>query len=187
MKILVIGGGSGIGKMVVDYFTPNSRNVSRSTGFNIMNEKSREEIVEISLEYDAVLNHAFTGEMSQYIMLRDLYQGWKKAGHDGYIFHTGTYSTYSMQWNVNSSYPDVKISSDELARKISKQCENNKVKFRCTNIRPGMLDTEKSREKPHWKGHGVTGFDFSRVIEFLYNLPKDLCVPQIVMAAKNDD
>ena len=187
MKILVIGGAKGIGKDVVDYFAPNSMNVSKSTGHNIMILEHRVAIANLSLEYDAVLNHAYTGDMSQYHMLRLLYQTWYNEGKDGYIFHTGTYSTYSMQWNVNSQYPDIKISSDELARKISKRCENNKAKFRCTNIRPGMLDTEKSRLKPHWKGNGVRGKDFAKLIEYLYNLPEDLCVPQIVLAAKNDD
>ena len=185
MKILVIGGAKGIGKDVVEYFAPNSRNVSISTGHDIRDEKIRRTIANISLEYDAVLNHAYCGDMSQYYMLKEIYDVWKTAMHDGYIFHTGTYSTYSMQWNINSSYPDIKGASDELARKISKQCENNKVRFRCTNLRPGMLDTPKSREKDHWKGNGVMGVDFARTIEFLYDLP--LCVPHIVLAAKNDD
>jgi len=187
MKILVIGGAKGIGKDVVEYFAPNSRNVSLSTGHDIKYPKTRRTIANISLEYDAVLNHAYCGDMSQYYMLTELYHVWDTAKHDGYIFHTGTYSTYSMQWNVNSPYPDIKRSSDELARKISKRCENNKTNFRCTNIRPGMLDTPKSRTKPHWKGNGVKGEDFAKLIEYLYNMPEDLCVPQVVLAAKNDD
>jgi len=186
MKILVIGGGSGIGKDVVDYFAPDSANASRSTGYNIMDPDSRRDIADMSLEYDAVLNHAYTGDMSQYMMLKLLYAFWNKEKKSGYIFHTGTYSTYSMQWNVDSTYPDIKGASDELARKISKRCENNKTNFRCTNIRPGMLDTEKSRAKPHWKGNGVRGKEFCQLIEFLYNLPDDLCIPQIVLEGKND-
>ncbi|MHA1872620.1 MAG: hypothetical protein ACTSVB_00790 [Candidatus Heimdallarchaeaceae archaeon] len=187
MKILVIGGADGIGKDVVEYFAPDSRNVSRSTGYDINNKEMRSEIALISLSYDAVLNNANSASLSQYFMLKELYDIWNKNNHKGYIFHTGTYSTYSMQWNVNSSYPDFKSSSDELARKISKRCENNKVPFRCTNLRPGMLDTPKSREKDHWKGNGVRGEDFAKIIDFLYQLPEDLCIPQIVMAAKNDD
>ncbi|MHA1817070.1 MAG: hypothetical protein ACTSX1_13800 [Candidatus Heimdallarchaeaceae archaeon] len=188
MKILVIGGGwAGIGKDVVDYFAPDSFNASKSNGFDITIPEDRREIARKSLSMDAVLNHAYTGDMSQYYMLKELYTTWVNEKKKGYLFHTGTYSTYSMQWNVNSSYPDIKGASDELARKISKRCENNKTNFRCTNIRPGMLDTAKSRLKPHWKGSGVRGDDFARIIEFLYNLPEDLCIPQIVMAAKNDD
>ena len=187
MKILVIGGGSGIGREVIDYFAPDSFNASRSNGFNITIPEDRIEIAEKSLSMDAVLNHAYTGDMSQYYMLKALYDVWSKANHKGYLFHTGTYSTYSMQWNINSPYPDIKGASDELARKISKRCENNKVPFRCTNIRPGMLDTEKSRQKPHWKGNGIRALEFCKLIEFLYNLPEDVCVPHIVLAGKNDD
>ena len=149
-------------------------------------EETIKEMAMISLGFDVVVNHAYTGNMSQYFMLRELYQIWYGEKKRGYIFHTGTQSTYSMQWNVNDPYPDLKISSDELARKISKVCENNKTNFRCTNIRPAMLDTEKSRLKPHWQGNGVRGKDFIKIIEFLYRLPEDLCISQIVLAAKND-
>jgi len=186
MKVLVIGGGSGIGKYVVDYFSPDSFNASRTTGYDIRKKEDVERISELSLEYDVVLNHAYTGDMSQYRMLYRLYQVWEKANKRGYIFHTGTYSTYSMQWNVDSDYPDLKMACDELCRKISKRCENNKVPFRCTNIRPGMLDTEKSRKKPHWAGNGIRGEQFAQLIDYFYNLPDDLCIPQIVLEARKD-
>jgi len=187
MKILVIGGGKGTGKDVVDYFAPNSKNVSLSTGYNIRNPNRRREIAEMSLEYEAVLNHAYCGEMSQYMMLRQLYNHWKDADHEGYIFHTGTYSTYSINWDPDSNYTDMKKASDELLKKMSKKCENNKHKFRCTNLRPAMLDTPKSRLKPHWEGTGVTGEDFAKIIEFLFNNVTDgLCVPEIVLSQKHD-
>ena len=152
MRVLVIGGAQGLGRDVVEYFAPDSRNVSLSTGHDIRDENTRRTIANISLEYDAVLNHAYCGDMAQYMMLRELYNVWKTASHVGYIFHTGTYSTYTINWNPNSNYTDMKMASDELAKKISKQCENNKVPFRPTNLRPGMLDTKKSRQKPHWEG-----------------------------------
>ena len=186
MKILVIGGAKGVGNDIVKYFYPDSRSVSLSSGYDIRNELHRIQISGMSVEFDAVLNNAYCGDMAQYIMLKQIYNEWINEDHDGYIFHMGTYSTYSVNWNPNSSYTDMKLASDELAKKISKQCENNKHKFRCTNLRPGMLDTPKSREKPHWEGNGISGLVMAKTIEFLYNLPKDICIPQIVMQAKHD-
>jgi len=186
MKILVIGGGQGTGKDVVEYFAPDSRNVSLSTGYNIKDEKVRRTIANISLEYNVVLNHAYCGDMSQYMMLKELYKVWKNAKHIGYIFHTGTYSTYSINWNPESNYTDMKKASDELSKKISKQCENNILPFKITNLRPGMLDTKKSRLKPHWEGNGFKGIDFAKLIEYLYNLPWDICIPEIVVQTKHD-
>lgn len=186
MKTLVIGGGEGIGKEVVDYFAPNSLNMSRRTGNDITNPISRETIAEMSLDFDAVLNHAYCGDMSQWHMLKKLYEVWRDANKKGYIFHTGSYSTYTINWNPDSSYTDLKKASDELARKISKRCENNVLPFKLTNIRPGMLDTPRSRAKPHWEGNGIRGIDFAKLMEYLYNLPWDLCVPQIILEAKHD-
>lgn len=186
MKILVIGGGVGTGRDVVNYFDPNSRNVSRSTGFDINISEDRNRIVEISLDYDAVLNHAHAGGLSQSMMLRYLYLGWSNHKKSGYIFHTGTYATFSLSMSVEHMYAAVKSAGDVICRQISKQCENNREPFRLTNLRPAMLDTAKSRLKPHWEGNGIRGEDYAKIIEFLYNLPEDVCIPEMVMMAKHD-
>jgi hypothetical protein len=186
MKILVIGGTHGMGKDVMEYFSPNSMNVSRTNGYDIRNGEKRKEIANLSVEYDAVLNHAYCGRMEQYSMLKEIYNCWSEIDHKGYIFHTGTYSTYSVNWNPKSNYTDMKLATDELAKKISKQCENNIHQFKCTNLRPGMLDTPRSRLKPHWEGNGIKGQDMAKIIEFLYNLPWEVCIPQIVIQAKHD-
>lgn len=181
MKILVIGGSQGIGKAVVEYF--NGTNVSKSLGYNINKDDDRKRILEMSLEHNAVLNHAYSGNNSQSTMLIELIEYWKENNKDGYIFNTGTVNTYfsNNRWDL---YPIYKMQQDEICKRAAKKFQENAYPFRITNIRPGMLDTEKSRQKPHWPGSGVTGDTYCNIIQYLYNLPKEVIIPEIVLETK---
>lgn len=183
MKILVIGGSKGIGKAVVDYYSPNSFSVSRSNGYTIKDDSVRKDIAEMSLEYDAVLNHAYCGDLSQTLMLNDLISAWDEKKKCGYIFNTGTISTYydKSDWNM---YPVFKNTQDDIIKRAAKKCQWNGFSFRITNIRPGMLDTDNSRQKPNWAGSGTTGDTYCSIINYLYNLPNEVIIPEIILEAR---
>lgn len=181
--MLVIGGSKGIGKAVCDAFSPNSFSVSRSTGHDIKNTDDRKQIAQLSLDYDAVLNHAYCGDTSQTHMLEELITEWNANKKTGYIFNTGSVSTYydKSDWNM---YPVHKNVQDDIIKRAAKKCQNNGFTFRITNIKPGMLDTEKSRQKTHWSGSGVTGDTFSNIIKYLYYLPNYVIIPEVVLETR---
>ena len=183
MKVLVIGGSKGIGKEIVNYYSPNSFSVSRANGFNIDNVSDRNKIVMMSSDYDIIINHAYSGNTNQANMLFELVQHWVDNDIQGYIFNTGTISTYYQKHDWNT-YPVNKEMCDNLVKRAAKKCQEGQFKFRITNIRTGMLDTEKSRKKSHWHGNGITGMDFINIINFLYNSDKNLIVPEIVIETR---
>lgn len=185
-KFLVIGGSRGIGKSIVDHFKGDS--VSRANGYNIKNPESRQKIAQKSLDYDVVINHAYCGDFSQVLMLKDIYNIWRdhhKKG--GYILNTGTIATYRFYTQKQDDwwfYASTKIGLDTLSNYINHACSWNKdLGFRITHIRPGMLDTEKSRKKPHFK-NGIRGEDYCRLIEYLLSTPEDLLISEITMDAR---
>lgn len=183
MKVLVIGGSQGIGKNIVDYYNPNSFSVSRENGYNINDFLKRKEICEISLNYDCVVNHAYSGNENQFNMLKELISFWKEEKKGGYIFNTGTINTYYTKndWNL---YPIYKLQQDELCKRTAKKVQENQYPFRITNIRPGMLDTLKSRKKSHWPGSGVTSDNYCKVINFLYQLPEEVVIPEFIIETR---
>ena len=64
MKVLVIGGSKGIGKEIVDHF--NGDSLSRTvTPIDICKENDRKSILDISLNYDIVVLHAYAHDNSQ--------------------------------------------------------------------------------------------------------------------------
>lgn len=63
MRFLVIGGSEGLGKAVVEHYC-GSMSVSRRNGYDINDAGIRLNIAEMSLDFDAVLNHAYCGNES---------------------------------------------------------------------------------------------------------------------------
>jgi len=182
--VLVIGGTHGVGKQIIEHYAPHSLSVSRTNGFNIQKRDDREKIVTLSLDYDIVVNHAYCGDSSQTDMLHELYNGWKEHNKEGYIFNTGTIATYMVNNNKVQNYPATKIGQDVLCKQIAKQTQIRNVKFNVTNMICGMLDTERSRAKPHWPGTGLTGERYIEIMEWLYNMPEENVIPEIIIETK---
>jgi NAD(P)-dependent dehydrogenase (short-subunit alcohol dehydrogenase family) len=192
-RVLVIGGTKGIGKEVVDHFGGDSisRNEPRDEGFDIRNPVDRKKIAYISDEYDICINHAYSDSDeepiggSQAFMLKEIYDRWKETNWSGYLFNSSSDATkiYRMKSGKNMMYSAMKASVNVVSHYISRDVQEGNVRMRYTNIIWGMLDTEKSRSKPHYN-NGVRGEDICKVIETLYYLPEDCLIPEFVMEAR---
>lgn len=184
-KFLVIGGSRGIGLDIVRRFKGDS--ISRSNGYNIRKPESRRKIVQMSLNYDVVVNHAYCGDFSQTEMLKELCFFWRDNRKKGYIINTGSTSSYRFNDRKDENWwwmAGIKKGLDEFIKYMSQAVEWDKnLRFRITNIRPGMLDTERSRQKSHFKS-GVRGEDYCRLIEYLLSTPEDLIIPEVILEAR---
>ena len=183
-KVLVIGGSRGIGRHIVEHFKGES--LSRSNGYDITDASARKKIADISLNYDVVVNHAYTGDFSQLYMLKELCFLWRDKGKEGYIINTGSMSSYRFNDRKDERWwfmAATKKGSDEFVNYLSHASAWRKdIKFRITNIIPGMLDTEKDRKKPHFKA-GVRGEDYCQLMEYLLSTPKNLIISEIILEA----
>jgi NAD(P)-dependent dehydrogenase (short-subunit alcohol dehydrogenase family) len=183
-KMLVIGGSKGIGKSIVDCFSADS--VSRTTGFDITDKIDRSRIARMSLNYDVVVNHAYTKENHQLLMLESLVDEWIKNEKLGVIINTGSIATYRDIFKDKAdwwTYVSNKSSVDAYCKSVAKRCQENKFKFRITNIKPGMLDTEKSRSKSHFTT-GINGDNYCQLIQFIVSMPNNICIPEVVIESK---
>ena len=184
-SFLVIGGSRGIGLDIVRHFKGES--LSRSNGYDITSYKSRKEMAQKSLDYDVVVNHAYCGDFSQILMLKDLCSLWIEKKKRGYILNTGSICSYRFNGGKDEKWwfmSAVKKGQDEYINYLSHAaCWKKDINFRITNIRPGMLDTPKGREKPHFKS-GIKGKDYCQLIEYLLKTPEELIISEIVLEAK---
>jgi len=184
-KILVIGGSKGIGQSLVEYF--NADSVSRTNGYDITKQIDRSKIADLSLEYDVVVNHAYTSDNSQLYVLQLIIDKWISVNKKGILINTGSISTYrpyfkdTMKW---FNYTATKTSVDSLCYLVSKKCQEGKYNFRITNIKPGMLDTIESRNKQHFTS-GVSGVEYCKVVELIINMPEHICIPEIAIESKD--
>jgi hypothetical protein len=182
-SLLITGGNSGAGKNILDYFAPNSQSVSRANGFDIGSEESRKAIVTMSLGFDIFVNHAHNGHLDgQTRLLYDVFEAWSTAKKSGYIFNTGSIATYQLSSEFKR-YSVLKRSLEIANQQACKKIENGLCSFRMTLLKPGMLDSEADRQKPHWPGHGVRGQDMARMIEFCYLSPQNVLFNELVISS----
>ena len=180
MKVLVTGGTDGIGKQIVDYFAPHSRGISRRNGFDISSPQDREKIARLSLEYDVFVNHAYSRDPGQVLLLQQVAECWISLKKTGHIFNTGTFGTFCSR-GIDANYLSQKRLLDETSHQYSQRIEAGEVPFRMTLMRPGMLDTQRSRQKPHWRGNGIRGQTICEILKFVYSLPQDVQIADLVV------
>ena len=183
-SLLITGGNVSVGLEIFRHYQPNSKSVSYSSGHDIRLPEVRTQIAQLSLQYDIFFNHAYSLDRSQALLLEEVYQLWREENKAGHIFTTGTYGTYSGA-GIDTQYIQLKSELDELHKKFVQQVKYEKLNFNLTLLRLGMLDTERSRQKPHWPGHGVSGKDIVQLVEFIYGLPKNLLIDDVVYESKS--
>ena len=104
-----------------------------------------------SLEYDVFFNHAYSRDESQNLLLQVVADRWLQENKKGYIISTGTYGTY-FSYDLNSEYLSIKKKLDQISQSYSQKIEAGGIPFRMTLLRPGTLDTSRSRQKARWDG-----------------------------------
>jgi NADP-dependent 3-hydroxy acid dehydrogenase YdfG len=181
-SVLVTGGLSGIGADLCQHFAPHSLGISRRNGYDIGNPDTQTKIAELSLDYDIFVNHAHNGHFAgQTELLYRVFETWEAKNKAGYIINTGSFATYMPQGEFKR-YSIIKRALEIANQQCCKKIESGRCSVRMTLLKPGMLDTPESRQKPHWRGGGVTGREIAHMIEFLYNSPFHLLVNEVVLA-----
>ncbi len=166
MTALVVGGHSGFGAELCALFGEKSQGVSRTTGHNIWKKSQRLMIAQMSLEHDLFINFAHADFMQTHL-LYDVGAKWERSNKAGYIFNIGSYVTYEEPQNLKK-WCVSKYSLDIANRQFAKQIESGALPFRMTLLKLGIIDSEKSRSKPHWLGYGHSAQDLANLIKMLY-------------------
>ena len=179
MKYMLVAGPTGFGVNIVNRF--NADTFSRSNDYNMNKQEIRQTLADKSLDYDVVIIHAYTGNNSQLLTLKSITEKWIEHNKTGNIIVTGSIASYFEQGfkNLdNIEYSSNKSAIDRFCKLVTKKIMSSGLGFRLTVIKPGMLDTEKSRKKPHFV-HGIDGEVFCDVISMITTLPNNIIIPEI--------
>lgn len=181
MDTMLVGGPISFGVDIIKTF--NATSYSRSNGYDIDNEEARNEIANQSLLFDNVIIHAYTSNGGQLNVLYNIVNRWVEENHKGNIIVTGSIASHFDIYIPDlkrAHYSSLKTSTDKFCKIVSKKCIEGKYPFKITVIKPGMLDTERSRKKPHFI-KGISGKSFCDTLKFVLNLPEDITIPEIVL------
>lgn len=180
-KTMFVGGPTDFGQVIIDRFSADF--FSRRNGHDINVQSVRRELANRSLNYDLLILHTWTIHNAQTLLLQDVLRQWMDNDHDGQIIVTGSSASHFVTFKPEPShwvYTSQKSGLDSLCKMVSKKCLEGKFKFKISIIKPGMLDSEKSRAKDYF----INGIDpniYCNTIEFLCSLPKDIHIPDLVL------
>lgn len=183
-SVLVTGGDRGLGQVIVECFEGVS--ISRRTGFDIT--KNINDIVEQSLNYDVFVNNAFDGppqeawaNFGQTNLYLAVYDAWKAAGKQGYIFNIGSIGNRSIVAPEPrfETYRVAKAALEHASRQGTQAFKHNHVPFKTTLINTDRLDTELSRSRPTWTGNGVSCYEVANFITYALLTGSNTCIEDI--------
>jgi len=181
---LITGGDRGLGQVIAKCFDGVS--ISRQTGFDIT--KNINDIVEQSLKYDVFVNNAFDGpphepwaNFGQTNVYMAVYDAWKAAGKDGYIFNIGSIGNLSIVSPEPrfETYRVAKAALEHASYQGTQAFKQNHVKFKTTLINTDRLDTELSRSRPTWTGNGISCYEVANFITYALLTGNNTCIQDI--------
>jgi len=136
MKVAITGHTQGIGKAIAELY-PDNLGFSRSNGYDISVETSREQIVQESIDTDIFINNAVIDNYQTKMFLQ-IFDVWKHDSNKTIV-------------NINSRAKYLKSTDNEYwnaKKKLFDQVEKNLFGRRCKiiNINPGYVMTDSSKE-----------------------------------------
>lgn len=185
LKIVMTGGFKNTGLGIYEYFSPYSKRFSRQNDHDISRRSDRDNIVRESLKADVFINYAHNGHFNgQLYLLDEVFKSWEKNKKKGLIINFGSISTSGVI-SKYMRYCAIKAGLDIFNLQCCKKIESEGLNFKMTNLKLGMLDTIEGRSKPHWPGYGVKAEDICKAIEWLYDQPEDVFIPEMIMTGKS--
>jgi NAD(P)-dependent dehydrogenase (short-subunit alcohol dehydrogenase family) len=178
MKISITGHSKGIGKSLTECFSDAGHNVvgfSRSTGFDISAEESRQQILERSNDSDVFINNAYD-PTGQFLLLQDIIQLWQ--GSNKIIINISSKLSYlDARKSEHSNYILAKQEQNALIK-------NNIFKDspRIINVVIGLVDTEMSTI---FNAKKIDPTDLAELILTIVNLKDALAIQEIVVDVPN--
>lgn len=180
-KVMFIGGNNDFTNEIINRFSADQ--FSRSNGYDIDHESARSSIGYKSLNYDVVILHTYTGNNGQTLLLQEILRHWINDDKKGILIITGSIASHYINYKPNPDYwvyTAHKTSLDTLCKVASKKCIEGKYKFKISIVKPGMLDSERSRNKSHFI-NGISSKAFTDTLEHIINLPNDIHIPELIL------
>lgn len=135
MKVAITGHTQGIGKAIAELY-PDHLGFSRSNGYDISVETSRQQIVDQSMDSDIFINNAVI-DHCQTKMFLQIFDAWKDHPNKTIV---NINSRAKYLGGTNDEYYNAKVKLFEEAAKnlFGRKC-------RIININPGFVMTDSSR------------------------------------------
>jgi NAD(P)-dependent dehydrogenase (short-subunit alcohol dehydrogenase family) len=185
MSFLITGGNRGLGKHLVEML--NGTSISRENGYDITKDVSK--IAKESLNYDVFINNAFDGppqeawaNFGQTNLYLAVYDEWKSANKNGYIFNIGSVGNKSIVSPEPrfETYRVSKAALEHASKQGTMAFKENKVNFKTTLITVDRIDTEIVKNRPNYTGNAVSLDDIGNFINFSLGIKDNTVISEVI-------
>jgi hypothetical protein len=153
MKVAITGHTKGIGRSIYDYFKQSHiiLGFSRSNGYDIRCDESRNKILDYIKDFDIFVNNAYSNfDDNQLKLLQEVFGLWK--------------GTNKIIINISSRYVNDTNQYCITKNKQDQFCNANIYNLpKIINIKPGLIDTDRVKNQP---GNKLSTDDVVTVLEF---------------------
>jgi len=183
MNLLMAGNENyGLAKSIKKIY-PNVVSLSRTSGYNLNKVEIRQQVAEISLNFDVFLLISALGDFNQTQLLKEIIVKWQEKNHKGYIIALGSSADTPVK-GTSWIYPVEKKALRAYCRQLSQMVASEAPPdWKITYLSPGNLNTPRQEEKlPH-----VPKLDcdyVAKIIGWLISQPpniniSEMCLDQI--------
>jgi len=121
-------------------------------------------------------------------LLIDIVEAWNRDSHHGTVINIGSSGSKTEVGTFSEAewYRVPKLALDFLSLHYSQEFLSNRSLVRSTLLRPGRLDTPKSRSRSSWTGNGIALDCLVQAIESCAQMHPSHCVEQIDISVNLD-
>jgi short-subunit dehydrogenase involved in D-alanine esterification of teichoic acids len=178
MKISITGHSKGIGKSLSECFSTAGHTIfgfSRSSGFDISVEESRQQILEMSNDSDVFINNAYD-PVGQFLLLQDMIQQWQ--GLDKMIINISSKLSYLDA--AKSKHGDYILAKQKQNSLIKDHILKGSPKI--LNVIVGLVDTDMSTI---FNARKIDPFNLAGLILTIVNQKDLIAVQEMVVDVPN--
>lgn len=180
MKIMVAGNKNyGLAAGIFKLF-PDAVFLSRSTGYDLLDESVQHQVAQSSLEYDVFLSISCLYNFQQLSLVKKVTDKWIENEHNGYMIALGSSADTPVKGN-NKIYPVEKRALRAYLRQLSQICGcEQPPNFKITYLSPGNLHTPSMDKR--LPGLPKLDCDYvSEVISWLINQPSNVNISELCL------
>jgi hypothetical protein len=180
MKIAITGHSDGIGKAIYDLLKEHNQidGYSIDSGYDIGEEKTRSEIINLSKDVDVFINNAYhsSGQVDLLKKLLDVWQGQNKI-----IININSKAVFCKDINSDAIWNNIDAKYIESKQQLQDIIEKNREKLpRLCNIIIGWADTSMSKYVTSPK---LSTLEVSNFIKYVIENRTDVWIQQAVICS----
>lgn len=180
MKILIAGNKHyGLANSLYKLY-PDATFLSRSSGYNLGKAEVRQQVAEMSIEYDVFLSISCLGQFAQTLLVEEVINYWWRENHTGYLIALGSSADTPVKgtkWSYPVEKKALRLYCRQLSQAVSSETPPN---WKVTYLSPGNMHTPRQDQKMPLVSKLDTKY-VANIIKWLIEQPDNINISELCL------